>query len=195
MSDAQNPRHNVRCKVVGNALAKSKEKQTPSVRIRLRTIPGANPVFEGVNDERDLWTDLWLTENALESTIETLEKTLGWQGKSFAELNEPCFEDVEVVAVCEWEENNGKFYEKVLFLNRPGGGGVKKLDDTQVKDVVVKLDAMLMRRRQNSPGAVPAKGTAKPAANVGRPVAGSKKEAPAGVNDFPGYAPPPDEAY
>lgn len=195
MAENQNPRHNVRCKVIGNALGKSKEKGTPSVRIRLRSIAGVNnPAFEGYPEERDLWADLWLTDNTIESTIETLEKTLGWHGKSFAELNEPCFQDIEVVAVCEWEQVGDKYFERVVFLNRVGGGGVKKLDEDQVKDVVGKLDAVLTRHRQNTPGT----GTARTAARPGtsRPNASTstgKKAAPSGVNDFPGYAPPAEE--
>lgn len=144
-------RHYVRCIVRGNALAESEQKKTPSVKIRLQAIPGANEKMEGYAEDRTLWADLWLTDAALESTIETLEKVLKWQGKSFAELNEPCLEGVEVVAACEWEQNQstGKWFEKVVFLNTPGGGGVKKMEDAQVKSVVSKLDALLARTRQN----------------------------------------------
>lgn len=144
-------RHYVRCIVAGNALAESKEKKTPSVKIRLNTIAGANPVIEGVADQRTLWADLWLTDAAMESTIETLEKVLGWRGSSFAELNEPCFDGVEVDVACEWEDVNGQWREKVVFLNAPGGGGVKKMEDAQVQQVVSKMDAILARHRQNSP--------------------------------------------
>lgn len=178
MAENQNPRHYVRCKVVGNALDKSKEKQTLSVKIRLRSLAGVgNPAFEGVAEERDLWANLWLTEAAFESSIETLEKVLGWQGKSFEELNEPCFQDVEVVAACEWEEVNGKFRERVVFLNRVGGGGVKKMEADQVKQVVGKLDAMLSRHRSNTPGSKPAAKPATPAA-PSRPAAPGPGEPP-----------------
>lgn len=143
-------RHYVRCIVRGNALGESKEKKTPCVKIRLQAVPGANPILEGYAEDRTLWADLWLTDNTIESAIETLEKVLGWHGNSFAELNEPILEGIEVDAACEWEEVNGKWYEKVAFLNAPGGGGVKKLEDAQVKTVVSRLDALLSRSRQNS---------------------------------------------
>jgi hypothetical protein len=149
-------RHYVRCIVMGNALAESKEKKTPSVKIRLQAIPGANPPIEGFADNRTLWADLWLTDAALESSIETLEKVLGWRGSSFAELNDPCFDGVEVDAACEWEDVNGQWREKVVFLNAPGGGGVKKMEDVQVRQVVSRLDAVLAKVRQNNPAA-PAK--------------------------------------
>lgn len=186
MSDTPE-RHYVRCTVAGNALAESKEKKTPSVKIRLQTIPGANPVLEGVPDSRSLWVDLWLTEAALESTIETLEKVLGWQGKSFAELNAPCFDGVEVVAVCEWEQNGDKWFEKVVFINAPGGGGVKKLDDAQVRTVVSKLDAMLSNVRRNK-GVTPT-----PAKTPARTAASKPATPPAGAaaGTYDGPEPPP----
>lgn len=161
-------RHYVRCTVVGNALAESKEKKTPSVKIRLQAIPGANPPIEGFADNRTLWADLWLTDAALESSIETLEKVLGWRGSSFAELNDPCFDGVEVEAACEWEDVGGQWREKVVFLNAPGGGGVKKLEDVQVRQVVSRLDAVLAKVRQNNPAApTPAKSAPARRAPVG----------------------------
>jgi hypothetical protein len=87
--------HYVRCTITGNALAKSATKGTESVKISLEAV-----AKEG-EPSRLLWADLWLTEKTVERTIETLEKTLGWQGKSFAELNAPILAGVEVIAVCE----------------------------------------------------------------------------------------------
>lgn len=111
--------HYVRCTVTGNALAKSSSKGTPSVKIALETVAKEN------EPSRPLWCDLWLTDATVERTIETLEKVLGWQGKSFAELNAPCFDGVEVVAVCEYEmDDKGIEREKVAFLNSTAGGGV-----------------------------------------------------------------------
>ncbi len=147
-------RHYVRCIVVGNALAESKEKRTPSVKIRLQAVSGANPIIEGHAENRSLWADIWLTDAAMESSIEVLEKVLGWRGSSFAELNEPILEGVEVDACCEWEElPSGEWREKVVFLNAPGGGGggVKKMEDAQAQQMVSKMDAILARHRQNSP--------------------------------------------
>jgi hypothetical protein len=176
-------RHYVRCIVMGNALAESKEKKTPSVKIRLQAIPGANPPIEGFADNRTLWADLWLTDAALESSIETLEKVLGWRGSSFAELNDPCFDGVEVDAACEWEDVNGQWREKVVFLNAPGGGGVKKMEDVQVRQVVSRLDAVLAKVRQNNPAA-----PAKPAPARRAPV-GPNRGAPAASAD--GMVEPP----
>jgi len=175
----------VPCVVLGNAIAVSKEKKTPSVKIALQT-----------NDDkaqRTLYADLWLTDNAFEATCKTLEEVLGWQGEKLSELNEPILKGVEVDAVCEWESFTGahgeEWREKVVFLNRQGGGGgIKKMEAGQVASVVSRLDAMLVARRRGQPGAsapVPRR-SAPPAA---------RQNPPDGANDFPGYAPPEAEGF
>jgi hypothetical protein len=138
--------HYVRCRVTGNALAVSKNKGTPSVKISLATVPHEGEV------SYPLWCDLWLTDATQERTIETLEKVLGWQGQSFAELNEPCFDGVEVVAVCEWEEDDqGRPREKVAFLNSTAGGGVKKAEAGDVRAITSKMDGFLKLARAGKP--------------------------------------------
>lgn len=187
-------RHYVRCAVRGNALAESKEKKTPSVKIRLQAIPGANQPIEGYAEDRTLWADLWLSDASVEGSIETLEKVLGWHGNSFAELNEPCFEGVEVEAVCEWEQVGERWLEKVVFLNAPGGGGVKKLDEAQARQVVSKLDAVLAKARQNSPASPKAAPVRR--APVG-PIRGSSATTADGLAEPPQSRKNdlPDEAY
>lgn len=151
---AEVKRHYVRCKVTGNALAiANNEKKTPSVKICLQAIPGANEQIEGYADDRILWADLWLSDNAIDASIETLEKALGWNGMSFQDLNEPILVGREVSCACSWEERNGKWYENVDFINSANSGGVKKLEEAQARDVVSKVDAILARARQNSPTA------------------------------------------
>lgn len=140
--------HYVRCVVTGNALAKSSSKGTASVKISLETVPK-----DGSTEQpRTLWADLWLTEKTMERTIETLEKTLGWQGKSFAELNKPVLAGVEVVAVCEWEvDDQGRDREKVAFLNSTAGGGVKRAEDADVRSIASQADGFLAMARANNP--------------------------------------------
>lgn len=138
--------HYVHCVVTGNALAKSSTKGTESVKISLETLPKEGETV------RPLWADLWLTEKTIERTIETLEKTLGWQGKSFAELNVPILVGVEVVAVCEWEQDDqGRDREKVAFLNSAAGGGVKKAEEQDVRAIASKMDGFLKLARVNAP--------------------------------------------
>lgn len=140
--------HYVRCKVTGNALAVSKNKGTKSVKVSLESVPkeGEAP--------RALWCDLWLTEATVERTIETLEKVLGWQGKSFAELNNPILAGAEVVAVCEWEQDDqGRDREKVAFLNSTAGGGVKKAEENEVRAIASEMDGFLRMARANNPSA------------------------------------------
>jgi hypothetical protein len=143
--------HYVRCTVTGNALAVSKNKGTPSVKISLASVPHEGEM------SRNLWCDLWLTDATQERTIETLEKVLGWQGQSFAELNEPCFNGVEVVAVCAWEtDDNGIDREKVAFLNSTAGGGVKKAEAGDVRAITSKMDGFLKIARAGKPRALQA---------------------------------------
>ena len=138
--------HYVRCIVTGNALSKSSNKGTASVKITLETV-----AKEG-EPSRPLWADLWLTEKTMERTIETLEKALGWQGKSFAELNEPVLAGVEVVAVCEWEvDDQGRDREKVAFLNSTAGGGVKRAEADDVRSIASQADGFLALARANNP--------------------------------------------
>jgi len=138
--------HYVRCIVTGNALSKSSNKGTASVKIALETI-----AKEG-EPSRHLWADLWLTEKTMERTIETLEKALGWQGKSFAELNDPVLAGVEVVAVCEWEvDDQGRDREKVAFLNSTAGGGVKRAEADDVRSIASQADGFLALARANNP--------------------------------------------
>jgi hypothetical protein len=140
--------HYVRCTVTGNALAVSKNKGTPSVKISLASVPKPD------EPSRQLWCDLWLTDATQERTIETLEKVLGWHGNSFAELNEPCFDGVEVIAVCAWEQDdNGIDREKVVFLNSTAGGGVKKAEAGDVRAIASKLDGFLKLSRAGKPKA------------------------------------------
>ncbi len=177
-----NQRYTVRCIVTGNALAESKQKGTPSVKIALQT-QDENP--------RTLYADLWLTDAAFDATVETLETVFGWGGMKLEELNEPVLVGIEVDAVCEIEEHEGREYEKVAFLNAPGaGGGVKKMDDAQVKAVTSRLDAMLSRTRASRAGAgAGAPGTRRP------PVGPRRQTAPQGAGDFPGYAPPDEGGF
>lgn len=139
--------HYVRCTVTGNALAISKNKGTASVKIALESVPKEDEA------KRSLYCDLWLTENAVERTIQTLEKALGWTGKSFSELNDPVFVGQEVIAVCGWEEDDqGRPREVVKFLNSPAGGaGVKRAEARDVKAITSKMDGFLKLARANNP--------------------------------------------
>lgn len=164
-------RHYVQAVVTGNALALSNEKKTPSVKIQMQAIPDRNPVEDGVAlaPDRILWADLWLSEAAFASSLETLETVFGWRGMSIQELNEPILVGTEVSCACSWEEGqDGKWREKVDFLNPPGGGmGVKRLDEAAAHDVVSRVDALMQRVRQNAPGGRQIKPPAKAAAQQG----------------------------
>lgn len=63
---------------------------------------------------------LWLSDAALTRTIQTLRE-IGWDGRSFAELNDPCrLVDTPVEISVGPEEWDGKTYDKVKFVHAPG---------------------------------------------------------------------------
>jgi len=142
-------RHTLSAEVTGNANSVSKEKQTPSIKIAFR-VEDENP--------KTVYADLWLTDKTFESTMKTLEEVFGWQGDKISELNEPILKGCKAELVCEWEEFSGQngqeWKEKVVFINRPGGGaGIKKMDEATVSTIAAKLDGVLARHRASRPRA------------------------------------------
>lgn len=179
-----NNRYNVPATVVGHALALSSQKNTPSVKLVLRTTD-ENP--------RNLYKDLWLSDGAFDGSVKVLREVLGWQGMDLQELNaQPAIlAGIEVVAVCEVEEYDGpngepREREVVAFINDPNAqGGAKPLEAAQAANLARSLNAKLAALGRAS-------GANRPAAG-GPPVSGrSARPAPSparGEPDLPEFAP------
>lgn len=105
--------------VSGNALQKSKNKGTPSVKIKCTTLHDVlNP---SIPVQKVLYGDIWLTFACLEKSTDTLRKVFGWEGRLISEFSEPILVGKKIEIVCEEEEWEGEVREKIMFFNKPGG--------------------------------------------------------------------------
>lgn len=140
--------------IIGNGLAESKEKKTPSVHLMLKAEFNLE-TKEAV--DKTFYADLWLSDKAKEHTVDTL-RAIGFEGNSIAELNTPCLVGYEVEISTYLEEYNGNTYEKVNFVNAIGSyekRGVKPLDDNITKGLSARYDSLFRNK----------KATAKPSIN------------------------------
>jgi hypothetical protein len=115
-------------KAIRGGWGKSKEKQTPCVAVE----------FEFDGGELIWWTG-YLTEKTVHRTFETLAR-LGYKEVDLIpdEKGNPCFTrekhlaDKEVEIVIEIEENDGKSYHRVQWINDLGGSSRVGLPVSQV---------------------------------------------------------------
>jgi len=141
--------------IIGNGLAESKEKHTPSVRLQLKTLVNLE-TKQYV--ERTFYADLWLSDNAKDRTVDTL-RAIGYEGNSIAELNTPCLVGYEVEVSTLMDEYNGNMTEKVNFVNAVGSfakRGVKPLDENVTRNLASRYDSLFRNKKP----------TAKPVINM-----------------------------
>jgi len=128
--------------VLNNAIAVSKKKETPSVKLSIR-VDGCDLY---PNDEligKIMYGDLWLTYATMERTTKTLRETFGWQGKNIDELNEPILAQKKIDIVVEWDSSfDEKERPNIMFFNRPKGT-LTALDPAILEGVVSDLQPML----------------------------------------------------
>ncbi len=98
------------CTVLENTLATSKEKGTPSVKLKLQ-------YADADKNLQTIDADLWLSDKASEKTFKTLYDVFGWAGK-LSELLNPILSGKKCVAACEYEEYKGKNYLRAKYINR-----------------------------------------------------------------------------
>jgi hypothetical protein len=134
----------------GNALAESKEKKTPSVRLSLQTQFDYND--PEVPCVKTFQTDLWLSDSAFERTLDTLTNVFGWDGENVYELNvdTSMFASIECDITTVEEEYNGRVYEKVKFVNKVNA--VRPMDEMAAIDLNQKMSAKLALYRQKNQG-------------------------------------------
>lgn len=119
--------------VTGNVIQKSKEKQTPSINIKVRldfNIDDPNQTKDG----RTLYGNMWLTYACAKKTVENLQKVFDWKGHNITEFNEPILYGKRCVVVTDTEEYNGVMKEKILFFNKLGG--MTGIDSSELEDLV-----------------------------------------------------------
>jgi len=134
-------------KVVGNSLGISKEKKTPSVKLKFETINNiTNPSDETMYK---MYGNLWLSFKPAEKSIKTLQQVFGWKGKLIKELNDPILVGKICEIVVEWSDDfDGTERASIQFFNIPGG--VKPLDENELKTVVVDVQDTLDKILGNS---------------------------------------------
>jgi len=135
--------------VTAHVFKESKEKGTPSINITFETsenVETKEPIIKKV------YADLWLSEKAQDRSLETLIKTLGWNGDDLNELNGgDVLAGKEAWLVLEEEEYEGKPYTKVKWINKIGGKMSKPLDEAKAKSLSDKLKGKVLAYKQNNP--------------------------------------------
>ncbi len=129
MEETKKERTTYRAVVLANTLKKSKDKQTPSVNIKLRA--KFDVLQPNIPVEYTMWGDLWLTFKTVKNTMKTLQEVFGWKGHYIEDFNQPILEGKECELVVEESEWNGKPTFDILFFNRVGGLKSMEADDLQ----------------------------------------------------------------
>jgi hypothetical protein len=150
--------------IVSTALAESKEKKTPCVRLLVNTVKCLDTDQE---EKRQFYADLWLGEKAVDRTMKTLRE-IGWDGMSFYDLNmENTLVGTEIEISTAIEEWNGQSFERVKFVNKKGSyenRGLKPCGDDVARMIAHKYDSVLrggkVTRSKPNPPPGPAYGTA-----------------------------------
>ena len=122
------------CTVESNALATSKDKGTPSVKLSLA-------YFNDLGVKQYIYADMWLSEAAVDRSLKTLLEVFNFSGK-LSELNEPILAGLPCSAVCEWETYDDKQRLKVKFINRQGKA-MAKADPQIAKDLDARFAAAI----------------------------------------------------
>jgi hypothetical protein len=162
--------------IVDHVLAESKEKKTPSVRLKL-TWAETEPAH--------LFWDGWLSEKAIPSTIKTLREALGWTGNDLRDFNgTEQFAGVAVKMLVEDEEWNNKLRPKVQFIahvdaddSQLSRGQLIKMDD----DAATRLAGLLQDAVAQMEGVTP---TQSPKAVKEPPEASSEEQTEGGTIPF-----------
>jgi hypothetical protein len=111
----------------------SGEKQTPYVRVPVRI----------TSDDQCGRLAMWygyLTEKSVDNTVAKLREAFGFDGDWNALYEgKVTLEGMPCNITTEIETYNGKERCKVAWLNAPGGGGPKPMDDAKVKGLLAKI--------------------------------------------------------
>lgn len=98
------------------------------------------------------------------TTIDNLKASLGWSGRSLAELVQTDWSGVEVQITVGQEEYQGQWRTNVKWINPrdaiPGGGPLKKPEAQEIQSLDAKYGAMLRAMNGAEPAKAPANGAA-----------------------------------
>lgn len=84
----------------------------------------------------------WLSDKAIDNTIATLAKVFNFNGDLQALYSgKMTLAGMQCNITTEKETYEGKERTKVAWLNPPGGGGAKPMEETKVKSLLAKLNS------------------------------------------------------
>lgn len=89
----------------------------------------------------------FFTEKTAERTLESLEYA-GWDGQSLAELKGLGSKEVELVVDLEKNEQDGREYLRVRWVNRVSGGPKVLLGRGEVTSLENRMKGMMLQRQQ-----------------------------------------------
>lgn len=133
----------------GNALDTSREKKTPYVKLSFLTLYNHDDPTKPANKE--MCAALWLSENAISRTLNTLSEVFGWRGDDLEELNVKgeLLAGIEADIVTDRETYNGKSREKIQFVNYPGKSSMARMEDASAATISKSLKGKLLAHRQS----------------------------------------------
>lgn len=126
--------------VMGNTLAKAKNKGTPSVKFKFKLLFNTNDP-EQKTDGRIVYADLWITFKTIKKTLETLNTVFGWKGHNITDFMEPILYGKKCQLVCEEEEYKGKVRLNVKFINKLGG--LQGIDPSELDDLIAEVQPFI----------------------------------------------------
>jgi len=131
--------------VLSNSLATSKNKGTPSIKLKLKLDYLADDPSATI-DRKILYGDLWLSYKTTKNTLKTLQEVFRWKGVLVTDFNEPILVGKRCQLVTEessYENKNGEIIPttNILFYNRLGG--LKPMDVTELQSLVANVQPML----------------------------------------------------
>lgn len=138
-------RNTYRAVVISNTLQTSKEKGTPSVKIKVKT--QFNILEPNIAIDYTLYGDLWLTFKALKKTLKTLLEVFNWKGKFIEDLNKPILTGIECDVVVDEGDYNGKPTFDIQFFNRPGG--LREMVTEDLQNLINEVQPMIDKEMGN----------------------------------------------
>lgn len=133
--------------VTGNTLSVSRNKGTPSVKIKVQTMYEASDVSKAV--VFTAYGNLWLTYATMEKTWKTLKEVFGWESMNIETLKEPILVGKKVQIVGEHVEYEGKSRFEINFFNKPGG--MQGVNDEELAKLIAEVQPMLDEVVGNAP--------------------------------------------
>lgn len=126
-------RHTFHATITNNALGKSKEKGTPSIKLLCHA---DKDITTGEPANFTCYVDLWLTFACMERTYRTLREVLKWDGDDLLEINQDpeLFSGIQVHLVCDYDVDRNRW--EPVFVNK--ATAIRQLDLDDAKDLVAQ---------------------------------------------------------